>query len=81
MGSSSLHYEHSTYGYSYSLSHICATIGLGQIEVLDDRVARRREIFARYEAALTRPGIAFMPEPEGQTCTRSKRAAAAKTSA
>ncbi len=64
------HYEHSTYGYNYRLSNICAAIGLGQMEVLDDRVARRREIFARYEKALSRPGIAFMPEPEGQTCTR-----------
>ncbi len=64
------HYEHSTYGYNYRLSNICAAIGLGQMEVLDARVARRREIFARYQAALARPGISFMPEPEGQFCTR-----------
>lgn len=64
------HYEHSTYGYNYRLSNICAAIGLGQMEVLDARVARRREIFARYNAALSRPGIAFMPEPEGLHSTR-----------
>ncbi len=64
------HYEHSTYGYNYRLSNICAAIGLGQMEVLDARVARRREIFARYQAALTRPGITFMPEPEGLHSTR-----------
>jgi len=64
------HYEHSTYGYNYRLSNICAAIGLGQMEVLDVRVARRREIFARYEAGLARPGIAFMPEPEGLHSTR-----------
>jgi pyridoxal phosphate-dependent aminotransferase EpsN len=64
------HYEHSTYGYNYRLSNICAAIGLGQMQVLDDRVARRREIFARYKAALSRPGIAFMPEPEGRFSTR-----------
>ncbi|WP_243612739.1 DegT/DnrJ/EryC1/StrS family aminotransferase [Shimia aestuarii] len=64
------HYEHSTFGYNYRLSNICAAIGLGQMEVLDDRVARRREIFARYAAALTRPGIAFMPEPDGLFSTR-----------
>ncbi len=63
------HYEHSTYGYNYRLSNICAAIGLGQMEVLDTRVARRREIFARYKAALSRPGITFMPEPEGQYST------------
>lgn len=64
------HYEHSTFGYNYRLSNICAAIGLGQMEVLDDRVTRRREIFARYEKALSRPGITFMPEPEGRHSTR-----------
>lgn len=64
------HYEHSTFGYNYRLSNICAAIGLGQMEVLEDRAARRREIFARYQTALTRPGIAFMPEPEGLHSTR-----------
>ena len=64
------HYEHSTHGYNYRLSNICAAIGLGQMQVLDDRVARRRAIFARYQAALSRPGIAFMPEPEGMHSTR-----------
>lgn len=64
------HYEHSTFGYNYRLSNICAAIGLGQMEVLDDRVTRRREIFARYETALSRPGIAFMPEPQGLHSTR-----------
>lgn len=63
------HYEHSTYGYNYRLSNICAAIGLGQMQVLEDRVTRRREIFARYKAALSRPGISFMPEPEGQRST------------
>ena len=60
------YYEHSTFGYNYRLSNICAAIGLGQMEVLDDRVSRRREIFQRYEASLARDGIAFMPEPTGQ---------------
>lgn len=64
------HYEHSTYGYNYRLSNICAAIGLGQMEVLDARVARRREIFEHYKAALSRPGITFMPEPEGLRSTR-----------
>lgn len=64
------HYEHSTYGYNYRLSNICAAIGLGQMRVLDERVARRREVFARYHAALSRPGISFMPEPGGHHSTR-----------
>lgn len=64
------HYEHSTFGYNYRLSNICAAIGLGQMEVLDDRVARRREVFSRYKSAIERPGISFMPEPAGQHSTR-----------
>lgn len=64
------HYEHSTFGYNYRLSNVCAAIGLGQMEVLDQRVARRREIARTYMAALARPGITFMPEPEGYRSTR-----------
>jgi len=64
------HYEHSTFGYNYRLSNICAAIGLGQMQVLDVRVARRRAIFRRYQDALSRPGVSFMPEPEGQLSTR-----------
>ena len=63
------HYEHSTFGYNYRLSNICAAIGLGQMEVLDDRVSRRRAIFDRYRDALIRPGISFMPEPDGLRST------------
>lgn len=65
------HYEHSTYGYNYRLSNICAAIGLGQMEVLDDRVSRRREIFNRYSAALSGcRGVSLMPEPAGLRSTR-----------
>lgn len=64
------HYEHSTYGYNYRMSNICAAIGLGQMQVLDDRVARRREIFKRYKTALARPGINFMPQADGLQSTR-----------
>jgi pyridoxal phosphate-dependent aminotransferase EpsN len=64
------HYEHSTFGYNYRLSNICAAIGLGQMEVLDNRVSRRRRIFERYRSALRLPGFKFMPEPDGVRSTR-----------
>jgi len=58
-----VHYEHTEIGYNYRMSNVCAAIGLGQIDVLDRRVSRRREIFARYVALLSDvPGISFMPE-------------------
>jgi pyridoxal phosphate-dependent aminotransferase EpsN len=40
------------------------------MDVLDERVARRREIFGIYRDALAHPGISFMPEPEGFHSTR-----------
>ena len=47
------------------MSNISAAIGLGQLEVLDQRVEQRRAVFARYQAELGDiPGFAFMPEPE-----------------
>jgi dTDP-4-amino-4,6-dideoxygalactose transaminase len=58
------HYEHSVAGYNYRLSNLLAAVGRGQLEVLGERVARRREIFARYRELLgDLAGIDFMPEP------------------
>lgn len=57
------HYEHVTYGYNYRMSNISAAIGVGQLEVLAERVKRRREIFAYYQSQLGEvPGIGFMPQ-------------------
>lgn len=43
------HYQHSKIGYNYRLSNICAGIGRGQMEVLQDRVHARRAMSAFYE--------------------------------
>ncbi len=57
------HYEHKEIGYNYRLSNILAAIGRGQLRVLDERVRRKREIFAHYRRALGGlPGLEFMPE-------------------
>jgi len=64
------HYQHSTYGYNYRLSNVSAAIGVGQMEVLEDRVQRRREIFGRYREVLEPLGVEFMPEPVGYRSTR-----------
>lgn len=48
-----------------------AGIGRGQLLVLQDRVAARRNNFERYYQALKNlPGIEFMPEASYGTCTR-----------
>lgn len=58
------HYEHTTTGYNYRMSNVVAAIGLGQLDVLDTHVVRRREIFDFYEEALTDLPVSFMPEAE-----------------
>lgn len=44
-----VHYEHSELGYNYRLSNISASIGRGQMEVLDEHVQLRRKMQAFYK--------------------------------
>ncbi|MFJ7765330.1 DegT/DnrJ/EryC1/StrS family aminotransferase [Bacillus toyonensis] len=58
-----VHYEHSHIGFNYRMSNIVAGIGRAQLEVIDDRVKARRDIFSRYKEELGDiPGVTFMPE-------------------
>jgi dTDP-4-amino-4,6-dideoxygalactose transaminase len=58
------HYQHSEIGYNYRMSNICAGIGRGQLEVLGQRVARRRSNFEFYKNQLNGvSGIRFVDEP------------------
>ncbi|PKE45078.1 pyridoxal phosphate-dependent aminotransferase [Macrococcoides caseolyticum] len=66
-----LHYQHSEVGYNYRLSNVSAGIGRGQMEVLNDRVAKKREIFDRYVEGLKGiDGISFMEELEDSFSNR-----------
>jgi len=42
------HYQHSMIGYNYRISNICAGIGRGQMEVINERIKQRRAKFERY---------------------------------
>lgn len=60
------YYQHSTIGYNYRLSNVLAGIGRGQMEVLPQRIERRREIFANYEEAFKELDVIdMMPELDG----------------
>ena len=60
------HYQHSQIGYNYRMSNIVAGIGRGQMEVLDDRVAKRRKNFEFYKKELAGFSIiSFVEEPKG----------------
>jgi dTDP-4-amino-4,6-dideoxygalactose transaminase len=65
------HYQHSQVGYNYRMSNVVAGIGRGQMEVLPERVKRRREIFAFYQRAFSDiPAISFSPELSDTTGNR-----------
>ncbi|NVO84681.1 DegT/DnrJ/EryC1/StrS family aminotransferase [Hymenobacter terrestris] len=56
------YYQHSELGYNYRLSNLLAGIGRGQMGLLDDRVKKRREIYAWYQEKLEDlPGLSFGP--------------------
>lgn len=57
------HYQHTEIGYNYRLSNICAGIGRGQLQVLNERVAQRRANFDFYKKQLGDiPGVSFPDE-------------------
>ena len=69
------HYQHSQIGYNYRMSNILAGIGRGQLEVLSDRVAARRNNFAKYKQYFSKYNnlgfdIKFQEEPMGYYSNR-----------
>ena len=46
-------YEHKEYGYNYRMSNICAAIGLGQLEILPEKLKLRKQIHQRYKELLS----------------------------
>ncbi len=59
------HYQHSQIGYNYRMSNVLAGIGRGQMEVIDERVKKRRDNFFFYRKNLEKyEGISFLEEPE-----------------
>lgn len=58
------YYQHSQIGYNYRMSNILAGIGRGQMEVIEERVERRRAIFRFYKENLKDiEGVSFLEEP------------------
>ncbi len=64
-------YEYREIGYNYRMSNVLAAVGRAQMELLEERVARRRAIFDLYRRLLADvPGLGFMPEAAYGACTR-----------
>ena len=61
------HYQHSHIGYNYRMSNVLAGIGRGQLEVIDERVKQKREVYSYYYQQLSGiDGIEFLEEPDGR---------------
>ena len=60
------YYEHLEVGYNYRLSNVCAAIGLGQLETLNHKVKKKREINSYYRKKLAKNSeVEFINESEG----------------
>jgi len=65
------HYQHSEVGYNYRMSNVCAAIGRGQMEVLDEHVRLRRNNFETYKQFFSNvEGISVLEEPNGSFSNR-----------
>ncbi|WP_447636144.1 DegT/DnrJ/EryC1/StrS family aminotransferase [Flavobacterium microcysteis] len=59
------HYQHSEVGYNYRMSNICAGIGRGQMEVLEDHVGLRRKMHDFYKDYFKDvEGVTVFSEPD-----------------
>ena len=69
------HYQHSHIGYNYRMSNVLAGIGIGQLEVLKDRVSARRNNFEKYKNYFAKHNsegfnVQFQNEPHGYYSNR-----------
>ena len=65
------HYQHSHIGYNYRMSNVTAGIGRGQMRVIEERVAQRRNNFEFYtELFKGVEGVSFPEEPDGHFSNR-----------
>jgi perosamine synthetase len=60
-------YWHDVIGYNYRMTNICAAIGVGQLELADKFISRKREIASEMRSALRDLPLKFMWEMPGTT--------------
>lgn len=58
------YYQHEKIGYNYRMSNICASIGRGQMTIVDEHIAHHKHVQALYEELLKDvPGIKVHVQP------------------
>ena len=61
-------FDHDMVGYNYRLPNINAALGCAQLEAVPAAIAKKRELFERYRAALAGvPGLRVFKEPDHGT--------------
>lgn len=60
------YYEQQLLGFNYRMTDIQAALGLSQMTRLDEFLAKRRAIVARYQTELPRPGVEVLANREGR---------------
>ena len=62
------YYEQRALGFNYRLTDICAALGTSQMERIDDYIARRHAVRARYDAAFAGSGVTIpWQDPAGHS--------------
>ncbi|PZG37788.1 pyridoxal phosphate-dependent aminotransferase [Listeria ivanovii] len=65
------YYSHSEVGFNYRLSNILAGIGIAQLEVLEERIRKKRAVYKTYEGVFEDyAGITFLAEWEATFSNR-----------
>ncbi len=58
------YYQHTEIGFNYRMSNVLAGIGRGQMQVIEERVKKRRCIYDFYKTNLSKyEGVTFIEEP------------------
>lgn len=55
------YYEHKEIGYNYRMSNVCAGIGRGQIELLEEKIKGKTEIYNYYKELIKNYPFSLMP--------------------
>ena len=60
-----IHYEHREIGYNYRINNISAALGVAQLEKLEEKILRKKQIFINYKNEINRlKNTEMMPVPE-----------------
>ncbi len=60
-----IEYMHKEVGFNYRMSNVLAAIGVGQMEVIEERIAKKRKVFEWYREFLDEEFMPELPDTRG----------------